>query len=166
MKNLLKIMDQISIWTGKLSSVIVFVVAVVVVYEVTMRYLLHLPTLWASEAMGIGCALIYILGGAWVIQENKHVRIETLYERVSPRTRAAMDVGTYLFFVLYTGVMTWATTKYAWKSFLLRETSGSPWDPPVYPIKFALAFGFLLLLLQGTVKFLRDIYFLTTRREP
>ncbi len=164
MKRLLSIMDRISIWIGKVSSVLVFAVASVVVYEVAMRYVFHLPTQWASESVGIGCSLMYVMGGAWVIYQNKHVKIDTLYERMSPRTQAAMDVATYFFFVLYTGVMTWASTKYAWKSFLLRETSGTPWDPPIYPIKFAMAFGFLLMLLQGTVKFIRDAYFLLTKR--
>ncbi len=45
------------------------------------------------------------------------------------------------------------------RSVSVLETSGSAWDPPVYPIKLALVGGVVLLLLQGTAKFIRDLHF-------
>jgi TRAP-type mannitol/chloroaromatic compound transport system permease small subunit len=59
-------------------------------------------------------------------------------------------------------MMTWATGKYALNSLAMGQGSGTPWNPPIYPIKLALAFGFLILVVQGTAKFIRDLYFMTT----
>ncbi len=54
---------------------------------------------------------------------------------------------------------------YAWRSVLIKETAGSAWDPPVYPIKVALAVGVFLLLLQGTAKLIRDLHLAIKGRE-
>jgi TRAP-type mannitol/chloroaromatic compound transport system permease small subunit len=56
-------------------------------------------------------------------------------------------------------VFLWATAEYARRSVSVLETSGSAWDPPVYPIKLALTAGVVLLLLQGIAKFIRDLHF-------
>ena len=53
----------------------------------------------------------------------------------------------------------WASIQYALDSLSVGETSGSPWDPPVYPFKIALAVGILLLLLQGVGKLVKDLRF-------
>ena len=85
------------------------------------------------------------------------MRIDLLYARLSPRGKAILDCITYFFFLLYIGVMLMATLRYAMESVALRETTMSPWDPPIYPIKVAMAAALALLLLQGTAKFLRDL---------
>jgi TRAP-type mannitol/chloroaromatic compound transport system permease small subunit len=56
------------------------------------------------------------------------------------------------------GMLLWAASRYAWESFLLRETLASTWAPAVYPLKIALAVGVAMLILQGTANFLRDLY--------
>jgi TRAP-type mannitol/chloroaromatic compound transport system permease small subunit len=161
----LRIIDGISVWTGKLISWVVLIVVVFVIYEIIMRHFFHLPTLWVSESMVFGCGVTYVLGAAWALKENRHVRIDLVYGRLNPRQRAVMDAVTFAFFALYLSVFLWATTKYAWRSVLLGETSGSPWNPPVYPIKVALAVGVTLLILQGIAKFVRDLHFAITGRE-
>jgi len=158
MKKLLTIIDAISIWTGKVSSWLILIVVGFIIYEILMRYLFHLPTLWVSESMVFGCGVSYVLGAAWALKDNRHVKIDLIYGRLTPRQRAIMDSITFPFFVLYLGVFFWAAANYAWRSILLRETAGSAWDPPVYPIKTALMVGVALLLLQGMAKFIRDLH--------
>ena len=165
MKKLLSAIDAISIWTGKVSSILILFVVIFVVYEIVMRYVFHLPTLWVSESMVFGCAITYVLGSAWALQDRRHVKIDFLYGRLSPRGRAIIDSITFVFFALYMTVFLWAAGKYALQSFRLRETAGSPWDPPIYPIKIALVVGVALLLLQGIAKLIRDLHFAFTGKE-
>jgi TRAP-type mannitol/chloroaromatic compound transport system permease small subunit len=124
-----------------------------------MRYVFHLPTLWVSESMVFGAGLTYVLGAAWALQDNRHVKIDLIYGRLTLRQRAIIDSITFVFFALYMGVFLWATSVYARRSLSVLETSGSAWDPPVYPIKLALMFGVILLLLQGIAKFIRDLHY-------
>jgi TRAP-type mannitol/chloroaromatic compound transport system permease small subunit len=159
MRKLLSMVDAVSTWSGKAASWLILIVVGFIIYEILMRYVFHLPTLWVSESMVFGSGLTYVLGAAWALKDNRHVKIDLLYGRMNLRQRAVIDSLTFVFFALYLGVFLWAASEYTWRSVLVRETSGSAWDPPVYPIKLALVTGVVLLLLQGIAKFVRDLYF-------
>ena len=159
MKKILSVIDSISIWSGKMASWLVLLVICFIIYEILMRYVFHLPTLWVSESMVFGAGLTYVIGAAWALQDNRHVKIDLIYGRLTLRQRAVIDSITFVFFALYMGVFLWATSEYARRSVSVLETSGSAWDPPVYPIKLALVGGVILLLLQGIAKFIRDLHF-------
>lgn len=165
MKKFLSLIDGLSISVGKAGSWLILAVVAFIIYEIVMRYIFHLPTLWVSESMVFGCGISYVLGAAWALQDNRHVKIDLIYDRLTPRQRAVMDAITYVFFALYLGVFLWAASKYTWQSIMVRETTSSAWDPPVYPIKIALVVGTGLLLLQGTAKFIRDLYFAIRGKE-
>ncbi|MCF8108176.1 MAG: TRAP transporter small permease subunit [Desulfohalobiaceae bacterium] len=165
MKKLLAVIDTLSIWTGKAISWVILLVVCIIIYEILMRYVFHLPTVWVSESMVVGSGLTYVLGAAWTLQERRHVKIDLIYAHLTHRQRAVIDCITFVFFALYLGIFFWAATEYARRSVMVLETSGSAWDPPVYPIKIALAAGVGLLLLQGTAKFIRDLYFAIKGKE-
>jgi TRAP-type mannitol/chloroaromatic compound transport system permease small subunit len=152
-------------WTGKASSFLTLLVSGLVMYEVILRHFFHLPTLWGNESTIFGCAVLYVLGGAWTLSEDVHVRIDLVYGKLSTRQKSIIDAVTYLFFALYMIMLFFASAKYAWKSFLVREGTSSPWNPPIYPIKIALVIGVFLLFLQGSVKFIRDLYFSLTGKK-
>ena len=162
MRKILRVVDTVSVFFGKGVSILTLFVAMAIVYEILMRYTFSLPTVWASESTVFACGLVYLLGGAWTLLEDKHVRIDMLYAKISPRGRAALDCFTYLFFAFYIAVMLRATTIYAYESVALRETTMTPWDPPIYPMKVAMAVALALLLMQGTARFIRNLYFLVT----
>ncbi len=158
--------DRLVIGTGKLFSVLTLLVVFVVVTEIVMRYVFHAPTLWASESMVFGCGLVYVMGAAWTAHDGRHLKIELIYGRLSARGRAIADVVSFVFFALYLGMMLWASARYAWDSLEISETSGSPWNPPVYPFKIALVAGIFLLLLQGVGKLIRDLHLAIRGERP
>lgn len=162
MKSIVNILDNISIWSGKLAAWLILPVIVVVSYEIVARYVFRAPTIWAVETMIYGCALIYVLCSAWVSQDGRHVRIDMLYERLSPRTQAAVDSVSFIAFFLYISFLLWASYKYAYNSTIIFEESDSPWRPPLWPMKISLALGVALILLQGISNWLRDVYFALT----
>jgi TRAP-type mannitol/chloroaromatic compound transport system permease small subunit len=165
MKRLVSTIDGISIWFGKTSAWLTLPVIFVVAYEIIARYVFHRPTIWAVETMIYGCAIIYVMAAAWALLEGRHVKIDMLYERFSPRGRAVLDSFTFLFFLLYLGMMLWATSKFAYNSTIIFEESDSPWRPPLWPMKVFMALGILLVLLQGIAKFIRDLHLAITGKD-
>ena len=165
MKKLISAIDWISIWVGKTFSILMLLVVFAVIYEIIARYVFQAPTQWGTESMIMGCALTYVMGGAWAIQSEKHIKMELFYGKLSSKGKAIIDILTYFFFVLYIGMFLWASAKYSWQSFQLKETSASAWNPPVYPIKIALTIGALLVLLQGTAKFMRNLYLIIKEKN-
>ena len=166
MVRILKIMDRISICSGKLCAIPLFLVIFVVLYEVIARYCFNSPTQWANELMLMGCAFVYLAGGAWVLQSDKHIRMELLYDKLSERGKALMDLATSVFFFLYLGLFILVSGNLAWESLKLKETTGSSWDPPFYPIKIIFALSVILLVLQGVSNFLKNAYFLLKGKRP
>ena len=164
MGRILSFVDATSAWTGRVVSTLSLVTALFVTYEIVLRDFYTRPTVWAAEGTVFACGLLYLLGGAWTLLEDRHVRVDVLYSRISDRNRALLDALTYLCFSLYVVAMIWATAKYALESVQLRETTMSPWDPPIWPMKVAMLLALLLLFTQGTVKFIRNLHLVFTGR--
>lgn len=165
MRKILSLIDATSTWIGKAVSLLSLGVAFIISYEIFMREVMVKPTVWVAEATVFGCALLYLLGGAWTIRQDGHVRVDMLYQGLSRRGRAIIDCVTYFAFLLYITVMIWASWQYMEQSIAVRETTMSPWNPVIWPFKIALVMALLLLLLQQTAKFVRDLYYLVKGRE-
>jgi TRAP-type mannitol/chloroaromatic compound transport system permease small subunit len=158
MRRLFGAIDTLNEWTGRIVGFqIVFIVGVVV-YEVVMRSVFVRPTLWANETMVYVTAMAYLLGGGYTLLHRRHVIVDVIYQRLLPRTRARLDLLTFLFFVIYMLTLIWVGWLFAWGSVLQRETAGTPWNPPIYPVKLAIPLAGLLVLLQGLANVVRDFY--------
>ena len=157
MEKILGLVDAVSVRTGKAVSVLSLLTAFAIVYEIVMRQVFVLPTVWASEGTVFMCAALYMLGGAWTLLEDKHVRVDMIHSRLGPRGKAVIDICTFPFFLLYVAVMIWATWPYMTESIALRETTMTPWNPPLWPMKIVMFVSLVLIALQGTAKFLRDL---------
>jgi TRAP-type mannitol/chloroaromatic compound transport system permease small subunit len=159
-KTILRLIDGTNTWIGKVTSVLSLVVAFIIFYEIFMREVLVKPTYWVAEGTVFGCGLLYLLGGAWTLKQDGHVRVDMLYHGLSKRGKAVIDCVTYLAFLLYIAVMIWAAWQYMVQSIAVWETTMSPWNPAIWPLKIALFASLVMLLLQQTAKFVRDLYFL------
>jgi TRAP-type mannitol/chloroaromatic compound transport system permease small subunit len=164
-RKILALIDETNTWIGKVTSILSLVVAFFIFYEIFMREVLVKPTVWVAEGTVFGCGLLYLLGGAWTLKQDGHVRVDMLYHGLSRRGKAVIDCGTYFAFLLYIVVMIWAAWQYMLQSIAVRETTMSPWDPVIWPFKIALVVALILLLLQQTAKFVRDLYYIVKGEE-
>ena len=53
--------------------------------------------------------------------------------------------------------MVWVGSEMAWSSFQQSEGTGTPWNPPIWPVKMAIPIAGLLLLLQGIANLVREL---------
>jgi TRAP-type mannitol/chloroaromatic compound transport system permease small subunit len=105
-----------------------------------------------------------VLGG-YALYSKAHIAMDLLYGRWSPRTKAIVDVFTYLLFFFFIGALFWVGGEYAWKATLRLETSRTAWHPPIWPFKLMIPVGALLFLIAGVAKFIRDLYMAITGKE-
>lgn len=123
-----------------------------------------LPSLWTLETAQFLMVAYFLLGGPYSMQTGDHVRMDLLYSRWSPRTRAIIDSATclalifYLTFLLLGGL---SSTQYAIE---FGERSYSAWRPYMWPIKVVMCAAILLMLLQAIAQLIRDIA--AARGEP
>lgn len=162
---LLHIIDSISEWTGKTVSFGIFLLALIVGYEVAARYLFKSPTLWVHEVSVMFFGTFIIIGGAYTALTGMHVNMDLVHNALSPRIRALVDVLTFFIALPFLGVLLWVGGKSAWKSVMVLEHASTQWGPPIYPFRIMLPLGALLLLLQLVAKLIRDLRILFSRKE-
>ena len=70
-------------------------------YEVVARTVFGAPTTWGNETTIYLSAMAYLLAGGYALLHRRHVRIDVIYEVLTPRTRSRLDAFTFVFFVAY-----------------------------------------------------------------
>ena len=164
--DLAELIDKINDQVGKLVSFLVIFMIIVMTYEVVARYFFNSPTIWARETVMFLLGGYALLGGAYVLRHEAHVSMDILYQRLSQRRRAILDLITYILFFLFCAVLLWKGIDYAWRSISLRETTDSDWGPPEYIVKTIIPVGAFLILLQGLAQFIRNMITAITGEKP
>jgi len=150
--------DSLNEWVGKAFSYLILVLALIVGYEIVMRYIFNSPTVWVNEMSAMLFGAFMIVGGAFTARYNGHVGMDIVYGMLSVRWRAVLDVLTFfILFVPLLGVLVWKGGAAAWYSLLTLEHDSSQWGPPLYPLRIMLPLGAFLFLLQASAKMIRDV---------
>ncbi|MCP4693625.1 MAG: TRAP transporter small permease subunit [Desulfobacterales bacterium] len=165
MKKILKIIDGISEWSGKIFSYLLWPGVAVLVYEVVARYVFNAPTIWAHGTTQRIFAVYYFICGAYISRHGSHIRMDILYERFSPRIKAILDIIGFLFFFAFCGALLWYGSRYAWSSLMRLEPCNTPFRAPLYPIKLMIPIGALLIFLQELAFLFRNIYIVITGKQ-
>lgn len=156
----LQIIDAVSERTGKTFSFLVIAILFLEVREVIARYVFSEPSVWSWELSTLFYGIFFIMGGAWVLKDGRHVRTDVFFAKFPARVRALIDLVLFMcLFFLFVAVMVWYGAQAAIHSVEIRETTYTVWAPPLYPTKIALLLGFLLLGIQGLAKWIRDLIF-------
>jgi TRAP-type mannitol/chloroaromatic compound transport system permease small subunit len=154
------IIDSISIWSGKVVAVMIIPMVGSLVFEVVCRYFFNAPTIWASDMSTILYGAFYMLGSAYALQRQQHIRTDFLYEKWSIRTKGIVD--SILYITLYfpgLGIFLWIGSQYALTSVRQQERIiSSPWMPYIWPLKLAIPIATALLLIQGISELLKSLY--------
>lgn len=153
----LRFIDNLNDWIGRALSLTVLLMFVLVMMEVIRRYFFNAPTVWGNELTQLLFGAYVILSGGYILRFNGHVNVDIFYARFSSKTKAVLDIVTFLVFFLFCGMLLVYGGQLAWESLVTWERSQSAWNPPVYPFKLMIPLGALLLLLQGIAKLIRDI---------
>lgn len=157
MKTLLRASDRISTWVGQTAGWLIVVLVAITAFEVISRYAFNSPNGWVLDATIFSYGAMVILGGAYALAQQSHVRGDILYGMLKPRTQAIIDLALYLaFFCPGVIALIWAGASYAHVSWITDERSALTANGlPVYPLKGLIPLAGLLLLMQGIAEILR-----------
>lgn len=152
---LARAIDQLNLWVGRLAYWLVLVMVLVGAYNTVARYLdrytgIGLSSNFYIELQWYLFSLVFLLGAAYALQRDAHVRVDVLYGRCSARARAWINLlGTVLFLLPFCVLVLWVSWGWVVNSWTVRELSPDPGGLPRYPLKAMLPLAFVLLALQG-----------------
>jgi TRAP-type mannitol/chloroaromatic compound transport system permease small subunit len=149
---------------GRVAMYLLVVMIAVLLHSAVMRTGFNRPPLWTVEVGQFLLAAYYLLGGAYTLQLDAHVRMDLLYSRWTPKGRAFADTITAVCLIGYLAVLLWggvSSTAYALE---YGQKAASSWRPPLAPIKIVMTLGILLMTLQAIAFFCRDLA--TVRGRP
>lgn len=126
-------------------------------YEVVMRYLFNMPTIWVHESSYLLFGMQYVLAGAYGLLHGAHVRVDVIYAKLSRRARSGLDVITSVFFFAFVVVMLATGWQFFVDSFNQGERSLETWQIQYWPVKGCLVLGAALVLLAGVSRLIKDI---------
>ena len=116
-----------------------------------------------SESVWYMFGGMVMLGGAWTLKMNEHVRVDLIYGAISEKARTWIDLLGGLFFLLPLCILliyfTWPWFWQAWTQNIMSNASGGL---PRWPVRLMLPVGFGVLMLQGIAEMLKCILALTT----
>ena len=167
-KNLINAIDTLNEAIGRAASWLVLAMVLLICYDVGMRYFFHQGSVALQELEWHLFALIFLLGSAYTLKYDNHVRVDILYQSqyLSNEHRALINIFGILFFLLPFCVLILITTwPFVENAYYYLEGSPDPGGLPYrYLLKGSILVAFTLLILQGIAELLRN-YLIFTKQE-
>ena len=159
--------DRISNATGKITSWLTLLMVLVTTVIVVMRYVFDAGLIWLQESVTWMHAAVFMIGAAYTLLHEEHVRVDIFYRKMSSRGRALVDLlGVVIFLLPLCGFLAFKAYDFAAASWSIHESSREPGGLP-YPLipilKSIVVVMPILVALQGISLMLRSL--VTIRRR-
>lgn len=154
-------LDSISEILGRTASWLTLVMIIVTGIVVVMRYVFDAGLIWLQESVTWMHAVVFMMGSAYTLARDEHVRVDIFYRDMSPARKGIVDaVGVILFLwpmCLFLGYAAWDFVVTSWSlKEASRESGGLPF--PMLPLlKSVLVLMPVTLALQGLALFLKSL---------
>ncbi len=145
--------DRLSEATGKLVAWLTLAMVIVTFIIVVMRYVFDAGLIWLQESVIWMHATVFMVGAAYTLMHEEHVRVDVFYRSMSQRRRAWVDTLGVLFFLLplcaFLAVKSFDFALTSWSMHeASRESGGLPY--PILPlVKSVLVIMPVAVGLQG-----------------
>lgn len=153
--------DRFNEASGKLVAWLTLAMVIVTFIVVVMRYVFDAGLIWLQESVIWMHATVFMVGAAYTLKHEEHVRVDVFYRSMGERRRAWVDTLGVLFFLLpLCGFLTLKSFDFAFTSWSMheasRESGGLPY--PVLPlVKSVLVIMPVAVGLQGISLLLRSV---------
>ncbi len=153
--------DKVSEWTGIISMWMIIPLIMVVVYGVTLRYIFNVALGWTYDTSWMIYGAQLMIGGAYTLLHNGHVKIDIVYDTLSTRRKSIFNIGLYASVVAVMIPLTWYGIKFAADAWSVGEKlSTTDWFFPSGPSKTIIPLAFFLIGLQSLSEVIRNILIL------
>jgi TRAP-type mannitol/chloroaromatic compound transport system permease small subunit len=158
-ERVLAIVDRLSVAAAWIAMALVVGLVATVIYEVVARHFLNAPTIWSYDVSYMLNGTLFMLGGAYTLKRDGHVRIDFLMQAMPPALRHLLQAIVYL--GLFAPVMALGSHFAVTKALTAYQRgtleTASAWEPVIWPFQTGLAIGMCLLVLQTVAEAVRHL---------
>ena len=153
--------DRISVASGRAVAWLTFFMVVVTFVVVVMRYVFDAGLIWVQESVVWMHAVVFMLGAAYTLQAEEHVRVDVFYRNLGEKRRAWVNIiGVFIFLLPVCVFLGWNSIDFVVQSWSLQESSresGGLSYPLVPMLKSVLLLMPLTVALQGVSLVLKSL---------
>jgi TRAP-type mannitol/chloroaromatic compound transport system permease small subunit len=154
--------EAVNDYVGRIVAWLTFATVLICATVVFIRYALQSGFIWMQELYVWTHAAAFMLGAGYTLMANKHVRVDIIYARASPKTKAWLDlISTFVFLFPWVILLAYFAWPYVLQSWELWETSSQVGGMPgLYVMKTIILAFAGLMFLQGLAICARSILIL------
>ena len=150
-------LGRLALWLLLIGTVGMISAMLVGVADVVGTEFFGRPVLGTLEFTESTMVLVVFGALAYAQERRAHIRVELLYSHVGPRGKSFMEALTHIVAFVFFALMAWqgyVELVYAWE---IKESTMGSVRFPLYPARFLLLLGVLLLLLRLAIDIAQDI---------
>ena len=157
-----QVIDLINERVGRFVSWLVLALVLITFCIVVLRYLFDLSWVMMQESIIYLHGVIFMLGAAYTLKHEGHVRVDIIYQRCTPKVKAWIDLlGTLFLLLPVAGFILWSSWDYVMNSWDILESSRNSGGVPfIYLLKTCLLLMSGLLILQGLSLLMSKVVYL------
>ena len=159
LKKLERLLDRIIDFVGLISAVLLILMILVVAYDVFARYLFHNSSIAMQELEWHFFATMMLFGTGYALKEEAHVRVDFLYDRLSYKKKALINIfGTILFLIPLSLLIIYGSYDFVKDAYDVNEISEDPGGLKYrWIIKGMIPLSFIFLILCGIEYIIKNI---------
>jgi len=157
---LMRGIDAVNDWVGRATAWLTLLLVLVTTYDVVMRYIFRQSFVFIQELEWHIFAVMFLITAGYAHLLDSHVRVDLIYARLAPRSKAWIDLlGGVLFLFPTVFLLVWTSIPFVVASVKVLEGSPDPGGiPGRYLLKAMIPLGFLLVGLQGISETIKNYY--------
>lgn len=148
-------MDAVSVAAAIVAGVLLALGVLSVVHMVFVRYVMGESTVWQTEFTTFAITASMLLGTPYVLKTGGHVAVTVLPDALRGFPRRLMRLSASLVGLAFCLALTYGSWYYFYEAYAFDWTTGTVWNPPLWPAILPVALGASLLSLQYLAEILR-----------
>ncbi|WP_022850096.1 TRAP transporter small permease subunit [Limisalsivibrio acetivorans] len=122
-----RIYDKASDWLGYFTAALMILMTLNVFYDVIMRYFFKTGNIAFQEMEWHLFSIVFLLGIVYALKEDGHVRVDVIYDNISPQKQAVINiVGTFVFLIPFSLLIASGSIGFVKEAYVTGEISGDP----------------------------------------
>jgi len=163
-----KITDKVIDFVGSITVILLLLMILNVAYDVFARYVMHNSSIGMQELEWHLFAVVMLYGTGYALKENAHVRVDFIYDNLTPRKQALINIfGALLFLLPLVLLVIYGSYEFVMDSYTSNEISEDPGGLPYrWLIKAQIPFAFIFLIFCSINFIIRNINILKGIESP